>query len=1083
MVRERKIVSVLFVDLVGFTAQSESADPEDVDALLRGYHRDVRREIERFGGTVEKFIGDAIMAVFGAPVTHEDDAERAVRAALRILEATELDVRLAVNTGEVLVNLERDPAQGEGMVAGDVVNTTSRLQNAAPVRGILVGQGTHRATERTIDYEELPPVELKGKVEPVPVWRALHARSRFGVDAEAPAAAPFVGRERESELLEHLFERSVDETGVQLVTVAGEPGAGKTRLVSELRRWVDDRPELVTWRQGRCLPYGDGIAYWALGEVVKAQAGILESDAPDQAAARLDGMLAEMPEAAWLRARLAPLVGLGTRGEGGDRDESFAAWRSFLEELAVRTPLVLVFEDLHWADGSMLEFIDHLAEWSSGVPIFCVCTTRPELFEKHPEWGGGKRNATTVSLSPLSDVDTARLIAALLERSVLSATTQAMLLERAGGNPLFAEEFVRMLRDRGVEDADVPGSVQALIAARLDTLDPERKRLIQDASVIGKVFWAGAVAQLGALDVGGARSALHELTRKELVKPARVSSVGGEQEYVFWHALVRDVAYGQIPRAERIDRHVAAARWIETATGARAADHAEILAHHYLTALELAEATGTSDPEMLRNAAIDHLLIASGTTMGVDTAAARRLSMRACDLIEDGDPRLGPALLQTVEAGFALGANLETQRRLLARAEGTSLELGDDRTLGRVFTWRSILTNEPHKLTLAEQAVELLGPLPGPELARALTINAAVFMLRDQSDEAIAAADSALPIVEEFGGPGDLALTLAARGVGRSELGDAGGLTDLRRGLEVVLEAGSAWAPIAAINLAGPLWIHEGPAAGLEVYEIGVREAERRGQTTVWVKREMPWVLTDLGRWDDALAVAAEALEGGRASGAVDTIAMAAASAATIHLRRGDLAAAAALVDEILGIVHTSLEPQVRDPGLAAAAEIRLAQHRPADAVALLRELAASHAAGMFACWQAPRVVRTALAAGDTRLASALVERAKPYGLRLPPAVDLARAFCAEAAGDAATALTLFDRAGPAFAALAVVWEHAWCLIGAGRCLVGLGRAAEAGEPITRARTMFVQLGAAPSVAECDALLAETDTLAAGGTP
>ena len=596
MVRERKIVSVLFVDLVGFTAQSEAADPEDVDALLRGYHRDVRREIERFGGTVEKFIGDAVVAVFGAPVTHEDDAERAVRAALRIVEATDLDVRLAVNTGEVLVNLERDPAQGEGMVAGDVVNTTSRLQNAAPVRGILVGEATHRATERTIDYEELPAVELKGKSEPVPVWRALQARSRFGVDAEAPAAAPFVGRQREFELLERLFERSVDETGVQLVTVAGEPGAGKTRLVSELRRWVDDRPELVTWRQGRCLPYGDGIAYWALGEVVKAQAGILESDAPDQAAARLDGMLAEMPEAAWLRARLAPLVGLGTRGEGGDRDESFAAWRSFLEELAVRTPLVLVFEDLHWADGSMLEFIDHLAEWSSGVPIFCVCTTRPELFEKHPEWGGGKRNATTVSLSPLSDVDTARLIAELLERSVLPAPTQVMLLERAGGNPLFAEEFVRMLRDRGVEDADVPGSVQALIAARLDTLDPERKRLIQDASVIGKVFWAGAVAQLGALDVDGVRSALHELTRKELVKPARLSSVGGEQEYVFWHALVRDVAYGQIPRAERVERHVAAARWIETATGARAADHAEILAHHYLTALELAEVTGTSDP-------------------------------------------------------------------------------------------------------------------------------------------------------------------------------------------------------------------------------------------------------------------------------------------------------------------------------------------------------------------------------------------------------------------------------------------------------------------------------------------------------
>jgi hypothetical protein len=394
---------------------------------------------------------------------------------------------------------------------------------------------------------------------------------------------------------------------------------------------------------------------------------------------------------------------------------------------------------------------------------------------------------------------------------------------------------------------------------------------------------------------------------------------------------------------------------------------------------------------MLRNAAIDHLLIASGTTMGVDTAAARRLSTRACDLLEDGDPRLGAALVQSVEAGYALGVDLETQRGLLDRAEAVSVELGDDRTLGRVFTWRSILTNDgtTNKLTLAERAVELLEPLPGPELARALTINAAVFMLREQSDEAIAAADAALPIVEEFGGPGDLALTLAARGVGRSDRGDAGGLADLRRGLDVVLDAGSASAPIAAINLASPLWIYEGPAAGLEVYEIGVREAERRGQTTVWVKREMPWVLTDLGRWDHALGVAEEALEGGRASGAVDTIAMAATSAATIHVRRGDVASAGALVDEILEIVHASLEPQVRDPGLGAAAEVRLAQHRPADALDLLREVAASHASGMFTSWQAPRMVRTALGAGDTRLASALVERTS-YGLRLPPAVDLA---------------------------------------------------------------------------------------------
>jgi class 3 adenylate cyclase/tetratricopeptide (TPR) repeat protein len=1084
MLRERKVVSVLFVDLVGFTGQSESADPEDVDALLRSYHRDVRREIERFGGTVEKFIGDAVVAVFGAPATHEDDAERAVRAALRILDVTDLDVRLAVNTGEVLVSLDTDPASGEGMVAGDAVNTASRLQNVAPVRGILVGEATHLATERAIEYEQLAAVELKGKSAPVPVWSVVGARSRFGVDAEAPEAAAFVGRQHELELLQRLFERALDDTGVQLVTVAGEPGAGKSRLVSELRRWVDDRPELIAWRQGRCLPYGDGSGYWALGEVVKAQAGILESDGPGEAEAKLELLLADMPESAWLHTRLAPLVGVDTSAVGGARDESFAAWRRFLEELADRTPLVLVFEDLHWASASMLEFINDLAEWSAGVPIYCICTTRPELFEHHPGWGGGKRNATTVSLSPLSDADTARLLAALLDRSVLPASTQALLLERAGGNPLFAEEFVRMLRDSDVDDADVPGSVQALIAARLDTLVPDRKRLIQDASVIGKVFWAGAVAALGAVGAGDVRSSLHELTRKELVKPSRVSSIESEQEYVFWHALVRDVAYNQIPRSERIERHVAAARWIETATAARVADHAEIVAHHYLTALELAQATASSDQQMLRSAAVDNLLLAGRGLMGVDTGAAQYRFSRAHDLLEQGDPRLAPTLLRIVEAGYALGDALETQRERLDRAESASREFGDDRSLGSALTLRSMLASDrtEHKLGLVDSAIEVLEPHPGPELARALAIRAAVFMLRDAASEAIDAANAALPMVERFGGADDMSLALAARGVGRCELGDAGGLSDLRRGLEVSQQAGGPWVPIAAINLAGPLWCYEGPAAGLEVYELGVAEAERRGQTTAWVKREMAWVLTDLGRWDEALIVAASALESARASGAHDTMAMAATAAATIHIRRGDLAPAAALVDEMLDAVRASVEPQVRDPGLAAAAEVRLAQRRREDAVGLLRDLQASHASGMFGCWQAPSAAATAVMAGELKLAESLAQRGVPYGLRGPPAVELAQGMCAEAKGDLQAALDLYDHAGQAFAQIPAVWEHCLCLVGSGRCLIGLSQEAGATEPITDARAALERLSASPAIAECDALLGVAAGRTAGGT-
>ena len=663
MAKERKVVSVLFVDLVGFTAQSESADPEDVDALLRGYHRDVRHEIERYGGTVEKFIGDAVVAVFGAPVAHEDDPERAVRAALRILDATDLDIRIAVNTGEVLVDLDSRPEQGEGMVTGDAVNTASRLQGAAPLRGILVGEATHAATARAIEYEELEPVELKGKSHPLAVWQAVAARSRLGIDVDAPAAAPFVGRRRELELLQQLFERCLDESGMQLVTIVGEPGAGKTRLVGELRAWVDERPEIVLWRQGRCLPYGEGIAYWPVGEAVKAQAGILESDDLAATAAKLDLTLEGMPDPDWLRARLAPLLGL--EAGSGSRDESFAAWRTFFEELAARSPLVLIVEDLHWADPAMLEFVEYLVEWSAGEPMLVIATARPELFERNPGWGGGKRNATTISLSSLSDEDTARLVAALLERSVLPAETQALLLERAGGNPLFAEEFVRMLRDRGVDDAVVPGSVQALIAARLDTLDAARKQLVHDAAVVGKVFWGGAVAAISGSDRAHVRSELHELVRKELVKPARLSSVEGEQEYVFWHALVRDVAYGQIPRADRIGRHVAAAEWIERVTGDRVGDHAEILAHHYLSArANWPRRPVQPMPAPLRSLAVDHLVVAGQRTRNVDSARAVQLLIRATDLLDADDPRLPTALAWAARTATEQG-DFERSRALI----------------------------------------------------------------------------------------------------------------------------------------------------------------------------------------------------------------------------------------------------------------------------------------------------------------------------------------------------------------------------------------------------------------------------------
>ncbi|MBA3401577.1 MAG: AAA family ATPase, partial [Actinobacteria bacterium] len=409
--RERKVVTVVFCDLVGFTSRAERLDPEDVEALLGPYHQRLRSELERHGGTVEKFIGDAVMALFGAPIAHEDDAERAVRACLAIrdwaVEEDDVQVRIAVTTGEALIRLDARPEAGEGMASGDVVNTAARLQSTAPVNGILADETTYRATREVVDYQEATPVEAKGKAERIPVWEALSAHARFGVDVAHEARTELVGRERELSVVRDAFERARHERTPQLLTLVGVPGMGKSRLVYELSQIADAEPELITWRQGRCLAYGDGVTLWALGEIVKAQAGILEQDAPDDVAAKISSAIGDVlsgtGDEAWVESHLLALVGLAEETElGGDRrSEAFAAWRRFLEALAEQRPLVLVFEDLHWADESLLDFVDELVDWVTDVPLLVVGTARPELLERRPGWGGGKLNATTLALSAL----------------------------------------------------------------------------------------------------------------------------------------------------------------------------------------------------------------------------------------------------------------------------------------------------------------------------------------------------------------------------------------------------------------------------------------------------------------------------------------------------------------------------------------------------------------------------------------------------------------------------------------------------------------------------------------------------------
>ena len=614
LTEERRVVTALFCDLVGFTATSEAADPEDVDRMLSGYAAMARREIERHGGVVEKFIGDAVVGIFGIPTTHEDDALRAVRAGLDIctkaadltgLAGAAVKLRVGVNTGEVLARMSVDAGSGERFLAGDAVNTASRIQSAAPEMGVAVGLATYQATRGAIEYHELEPATLKGKDQPVRIFHAVSTKARTGVDLTRPQAATYIGRADELAELTQLFESTGAETPVRLVTVIGEAGMGKSRMVAELRAHVDKRAGPVTWRQGRCLPYGEGITFWALGEVVKAQAGILESDSPADAEAKLNTVVPPGPDQAWMRERLLPLIGL--ESTSANRDESFAAWRLFLEGMAADHPAVVVVEDLHWADEAMLAFLENVAKEGAHGPLFLLATARPDLLAGHPEFGAGLPNAHRLELAPLTTDETASLVTSLLG-AVVPPDLSGPIIERADGNPLYAEEYVALLRDRDLlvqsngsialragADLPLPDSIHALLAARLDTLPADRKSLLTDAAVVGKVFWDGPLVAMGDRDPAQVASALADLAQLGFLRPAAQSSMAGEREYAFWHVLGRDVAYRQLPRGSRAARHAAAATWLEAKLGDRVDDIADVLADHWGTALELSRAAGQED--------------------------------------------------------------------------------------------------------------------------------------------------------------------------------------------------------------------------------------------------------------------------------------------------------------------------------------------------------------------------------------------------------------------------------------------------------------------------------------------------------
>ena len=618
---ERKLATVLFVDLVGSTALLSGTDPEVARRRVQQYFDKVSHCVVTHGGIVEKFAGDAVMAAFGIPQAHEDDAERGVRAALGILASVEelgLEVRIGVESGEVVV----DDAESSTFATGEAVNIAARLQQAAPPNSILIGPGAHRLTLGRFEVEDEGPVEIKGRAEPVWAWRVICHMG--GPGRTSVRRAPLVGRDAELELLENTYERSVRDRRAHLFTIYGDPGVGKSRLAAEFVGGL----EAATVLYGRALPYGEGVTYSALADMVKAAAGIADDDPLDDA---LEKLRVCCPDEA-----VADLLALASgvlEAVKGERNQQEIAWaaREWAERLAEPQPLVLVFEDIHWAEDALLELIEHMATWVRNVPILVLCLARPELLDLRSGWGGGRVRATAIELEPLGRTDSEALVDALLDGELAVGARQA-LLDKTEGNPLFVEETIRMLSEAesmggGVER--IPDTLQALITARIDHLPEGEKELLQCAAVIGRIFWKGALADL-ALEGTDIHPLLEDLQMREFVLPELRSTISGEDAFKFKHVLIREVAYGGLTKAARAGYHQRFAKWLRMHAGE---ELLEIRAYHLDQATSLLAELDGSPPEELALEAAAALEEAGRRALAREAnATARKLLIRAVEL-------------------------------------------------------------------------------------------------------------------------------------------------------------------------------------------------------------------------------------------------------------------------------------------------------------------------------------------------------------------------------------------------------------------------------------------------------------------
>jgi class 3 adenylate cyclase/tetratricopeptide (TPR) repeat protein len=1074
---ERRLVSVLFADLVGFTSLSERRDAEETRELLSRYFETAQRLISLYGGTVEKFIGDAVMAVWGTPTATEDDAERAVRAALDLVAAVTalgdelqlpaLRARAGVLTGEAAVTLG---AEGQGMVAGDLVNTASRIQSAADPGTVLVGEATRRATEQAVAYEDAGSHELKGKGGLTLLWKALRVVSGARGSLKSQGLeAPFVGRDRELHQIKELFHACADGGKAHLVSITGIAGIGKSRLAWEFYKYFDGLPQVTYWHRGRCLAYGEGVTYWALADMVRMRCRIAEDDEPGTAAQKLHASVEEHlsnpDERRFVEPRLAQLLGLAEH-ELGDRQDLFAAWRLFFERLADVYPTVLAFEDLQWADESLLDFVEYLLEWSRNLPLYVVTLARPELLERRPTWGAGHRNFTSLYLEPLSQGAMEELLAGLVPG--LPENVRAQILARAEGVPLYAVETVRMLLDRGllvldgasyrpvgeIASLEVPETLHALIAARLDGLSAAERRVLQDGCVLGKSFTRAGLAALSELAETELDPLLTALVRKEVLGVQADPRSPEHGQYGFLQDLVRHVAYETLSRRERRTRHLAAAAHLES-THAEEDELVEVIASHYLAANEAVP--DAPDAAEIREKARQTLVRAGdrAAALGAPGEAQRYLEQAA---------QLAEAPIERAElldrAGWLAlsAARPERAIELLAESLGLYEAEGQTHTAARVASRLAEVEYRLGRLdaalTRVEQVFEVIsGDEPDEDLALVATRLGSAYAFAGDLARAEERVGLALDIGESLGLPEPLTRAFISKAyIAASRGHPEEAFAYLSRGLAIALEHGLHEAATTMyFNLSDGSFRCDRYADALGYLEQALELARRRGdRPSEWsVLAEMTYPLYMLGRWEESLAALEDLTDEQIGSGAMFLSML--TSVLEIHIHRGRLDKAQQLF-ALFSRLETSADVQEHGIWLGGAAALRRAQgdyggalEAGEAAVAMAEKVGIGHQVVKQGLVEA---IEAALALGREDSARELLSKldAIPPGLRPPYLSAQAHRFRARLDGDPAG----FRTAADAFGELGVPFWRAVSLLELG----------EAG--VEEARGTFERLEAAP---------------------